>query len=192
MYKVKRGRLACAAKVFELGGLAENEISTLYNSVRKELKAMCLVDKCVNVIRVFGIVKIPDNLVLVMEYASGGSLRNYLNEAERPLDKKEVLDFVYDVANGMKEIYRKGVEHRDLKAANVLLDEHHGKLIAKVCDFGLSKCEDLMTHISSTSNRGGSIKGTLAWKAPEEFDDEPFSQKSDVYSFAIVIWEMMT
>ena len=38
----------------------------------------------------------------------------------------------------------------------------------------------------------GAIKGTLAWKAPEEFDDEPFSQKSDVYSFAIVIWEMMT
>ena len=52
MYKVKRGRFACAAKVFELGGLKEKAISTLYNSVRKELKAMCLVDKCINVIKV--------------------------------------------------------------------------------------------------------------------------------------------
>ena len=108
---------------------------------------MCRVDRCDNIIRVFGVVKnIPDKLVLIIEYASKGSLRDYLDKAKTPLGKEVALNLVYDVVSGMEYIYSKGVEHRDLKADNVLLDDPHGNLIAKVCDFGLSKCEDLITH----------------------------------------------
>ena len=126
-----------------------------------------------------------------MEYASKGSLRDYLdNEKDIPLPKEEVLNLVYDIVNGMKYIYSKNVEHRDLKTDNVLLDTYQANLVAKVCDFGLAKCQALVTHTASMSK--GNSGGTLAWKAPEEFDNAPFNEKCDVYSFGIVIWEIMT
>ena len=58
------------------------------------------------------------------------------NEKDNPLPKEEVLNLVYDIVNGMKYIYSKNVEHRDLKTDNVLLDTYQGNLVAKVCDFG--------------------------------------------------------
>ena len=74
-----------------------------------------------------------------MEYASNGSLRDYLDEAVKP-SSGTWCQTDCDVAFGMKYIYSKGIHHRDLKAANILLDDHHGEVVAKVCDFGLAKC----------------------------------------------------
>eukprot|EP00944_MAST-04C_sp_MAST-4C-sp1_P013968 g13968.t1 len=191
VFRVRQGRFTRVAKVVSLRGLTEERRRKLYDGVRKELVTMCRCLNCENIVRVFGLVKnIPDKLVLIMEYATEGSLRNFLDKAENPLSKELVFNLIYDVANGMKYIYSKGVEHRDLKADNVLLDEQHGELVAKVCDFGLAKCEALITHTASMSK--GTSGGTLAWKAPEEFDDEPFNEKCDVYSFGVVMWEIMT
>ena len=73
---------------------------------------------------------------------------------------------IYDVAVGMKEIYKKGVEHRDLKTDNVLLDNPRGELIAKVCDFGLAKCASLSTHTASNK------RSTLLHKYVKNFSSE--------------------
>ena len=156
VFRVKQRRFTRAAKVVSLRGLTEEKRRKLYDGVRKELTLMCRVDRCDNIVRVFGVVKdIPDKLILVMEYASKGSLRDYLDKATNPLSKEEALNLVYDVVSGMEYIYSKGVEHRDLKADNVLLDDPHGELVAKVCDFGLSKCEALITHTTSMSKGKG-------------------------------------
>ena len=77
-------------------------------------------------------------------------------------------------------------QHRDLKSANVLLTE---KKRAKVADFGLSKCEDLKTTVASTMDAGG-LAGTWAFMAPELLRNRRFTEKSDVYSFAFVLWEV--
>merc|ERR1719316_2581992 len=80
-------------------------------------------------------------LGLVMEYCPGGSLRDALNtDDEITSDRRRM--WVSDVALGMSYLYSQGVEHRDLKALNVLLTRD---LRCKVTDFGLSKCEDLKT-----------------------------------------------
>ena len=68
------------------------------------------------------------------------------------------------------------MEHRDLKTDNVLLDTYQGNLVAKVCDFGLAKCQALVTHTASMSK--GNSGGTLAWKAPEEFDNVPLMKNA--------------
>ena len=93
--------------------------------------------------------------------------------------------WVSDIARGMAYLYSQGVEHRDLKSANVLLTRERR---AKVADFGLSKCEDLRTQLQPSQGRDA--KGTSAYMAPELLKDNVFSEKSDVYSFAMVIWEI--
>eukprot|EP00505_MAST-04D_sp_SCG-Rhode-Island_P004538 Stramenopile-MAST_4_protein_4538 len=193
VYKLTQGRFDLAGKVFLLKGVVEKKRKKLKKDVKKELALMCKVNVCKNVIRVFGVVtNVPDELTLVMGYACYGSVRDYLDEHdEEPLPKALVLNIVNDVANGMREIYKHGVEHRDLKAANVFLDEYHGYVIAKVGDFGISKCEELMTHVRNTTTKA--TAGTLPWKAPEEFTFPfPFDEKCDVFSFAVFMWEVIT
>ena len=85
----------------------------------------------------------------------------------------------------MAHLYSQGVEHRDLKALNVLLTSN---LRGKVTDFGLSKCDDLRT--TQTTQGGGGAAGTSAFMAPELLEDNIFTEKSDVYSYAIVLWEI--
>ena len=143
---------------------------------------MCSTNTCQRVIRVFGVVlQIPGKLVLVMEYAPNGSLRKYIDAQEGVrLPKLFVHNTICDIAYGMKELYRKGVHHRDLKADNVLLDRD---MIAKVSDFGLSKASALITSASSQSKS----VGTPAWQSPEELNDDENldNEKCDVWENAV-------
>ena len=110
------------------------EQQDLYKSFQREFAIMCSA-RSRRVIEVFGIVtKLLGKLVLVMEYAANGSLRAMLDkEPSKPLEQDMALGLIADVAFGMKYLYSKEISHRDLKAANILLDEHYR---AKVCDFG--------------------------------------------------------
>ena len=89
-----------------------------------------------------------------------------------------------DIALGMRYLYSQGVEHRDLKCANCLLTAE-GRV--KVVDFGLSRCEE---RTQMTSTIAMNLKGTPAFMAPEMLEEQTFTEKSDVYSFAIVLWEI--
>ena len=85
-----------------------------------------------------------------------------------------------------RHIYSCKIEHRDLKTHNVLLT-HDGR--CKVTDFGLSRCEELKTFTTTATMRD-SVAGTPAFMAPELFEDNTFTEKSDVYSYAVVLWEI--
>ena len=127
----------------------------------------------------------PTFLGLVMEFCPGGSLRGALDtEDEITSDRRRV--WVSDVALGMAYLYSQGVEHRDLKALNVLLT---GDLRCKVTDFGLSKCDDLKMACTATMG-GAGLAGTPAFMAPELLGDNIFNEQSDVYSFAFVMFEI--
>ena len=95
-----------------------------------------------------------------------------------------------DIAAGMRYLYKSGVEHRDLKTKNVLLDSQRRR--CKVTDFGLSKSEDLNTMATQATMGGGGAKGTPAYMAPELLSENIFTEKGDVYAYAIVIWEVLT
>mmetsp|Transcript_25840 Transcript_25840/g.42413 ORF Transcript_25840/g.42413 Transcript_25840/m.42413 type:complete len:541 (+) Transcript_25840:765-2387(+) len=124
----------------------------------------------------------PGKLMIVTDFMENGSLFDRLGNGD-PLSRREAVKIAIDIAKGMSYLTSRGVIHRDLKSANVLLDQD-GK--AKLSDFGLSrmKCQ--------SSTLANSV-GTAAWMAPELFDDLPiYSEASDVYAFAILLWEILS
>ena len=122
-----------------------------------------------------------------MEFCKGGSLRDVLYSLTEPWSLYDQNNALLDVGIGMDYVHSRGIIHRDLKSLNVLIDE---KGRCKVSDFGQSKSSTLSTCMTMT--RGGAGTGTVAWNAPEVLDDEDATCKADGYSFAIIVWEIMT
>ena len=106
------------------------------------------------IVSVYGVVTTDSSwLGLVVEYCAGGDLREALDADDAAsIDEAQRRSWLSDIALGMAYLYSKGVEHRDLKALNVLLTRD---LRCKVTDFGLSKCEDLKTTATATMGGGG-------------------------------------
>ena len=172
-------------KKMSLVGMTATKRQRMLNHFKSELAIMVRL-RSPRVAHFYGVVTTDTTFLgLVMEYCAGGSLRDALNtDDEITSDRRRSC--VSDVALGMAHLYSQGVEHRDLKALNVLLTHD---LRCKVTDFGLSKCEDLKTTATATMG-GAGLAGTPAFMAPELLEDNTFTEKSDVYSYAIVLWEI--
>ena len=142
------------------------------------------------IVQVFGVVTTDSSwLGLVLEYCEGGTLREALDADDATsIDEAQRRSWLSDIAMGLAYLYSKGVEHRDLKSLNVLLD---GGRRCKVTDFGLSKSEDLNTA-ATQSTMGGGAKGTPAYMAPELLDSNTFTEKTDVYAYGMIVFEVLT
>ncbi|KAH6555203.1 hypothetical protein KP509_1Z274300 [Ceratopteris richardii] len=116
-----------------------------------------------------------------------GSLKNVLSKKDRTIDRRKRLLIAMDAAFGMEYLHSKKIVHFDLKSENLLVnmrDPH--RPICKVGDFGLSKVK----HQTLVS---GGVRGTLPWIAPELLSGKGLvTEKVDVYSFGIVMWELLT
>ncbi|XP_020205843.1 uncharacterized protein LOC109791006 [Cajanus cajan] len=143
-----------------------------------------------NVVAFYGVVLDGPggSVATVTEYMVNGSLRNSLQKSERNLDKRKRLLIAMDVAFGMEYLHGRNIVHFDLKSDNLLVnlrDPH--RPICKVGDLGLSKvkCQTLIS---------GGVRGTLPWMAPELLNGSSslVSEKVDVFSFGIVMWELYT
>lgn len=125
----------------------------------------------------------PPVCCLIMEYVPGGSLRAFLHRNESgSLPMKTILSMALDVARGMEYLHLQGVVHRDLKSENlVLTDDLHVKLT----DFGVG-CLETECDLRSADT------GTFRWMAPEMISHQHYSKKVDVYSFGVILWELVT
>lgn len=122
---------------------------------------------------------------IITEYIPNGSLFHSLQH--RPtspnLTSTNKTLIAIGIANGMMSLHSVGIIHRDLKPLNILLDE---KLLPKICDFGLSRFTNEELNLMSLEI------GTPRWMAPETFDSKNYTNKVDVYSYGILLWEMLT
>ncbi|XP_030261279.1 mitogen-activated protein kinase kinase kinase 7 isoform X2 [Sparus aurata] len=137
-----------------------------------------------NIVKLYGSCHSP--VCLVMEYAEGGSLYNVLHGAE-PLPyytASHAMSWCFQCSQGVAYLHGmkpKALIHRDLKPPNLLLVA--GGTVLKICDFGTA-C-DIQTHMTNN-------KGSAAWMAPEVFEGSNYSEKCDVFSWGIILWEVIT
>ena len=177
----------CLKKI-SIAGLTHARREKVVRSFKTELGIMTQL-RSPRIVSVLGVVTTDSScLGLVMEYCVGGSLRAALDDESGVVTGALQRTWSADVALGMSYLYAQGVEHRDLKALNVLLTSD---LRGKVTDFGLSRCDELKTALTTQATAGGGgAAGTPAFMAPELLEDNVFDEKSDVYSYAMVLWEI--
>ncbi|XP_028783038.1 serine/threonine-protein kinase CTR1 [Neltuma alba] len=157
-----------------------------YEEFRKEVSLMKRL-RHPNIVLFMGAVFEQPNLSIVTEYLSRGSLFELLRmpDARLVLSEKRRLSMAYDVASGMNYLHqmRPPIVHRDLKSPNLLVDDTY---TVKVCDFGLSRTK-ANTFLSSKT-----AAGTPEWMAPEVIRGEPSNEKCDIFSFGVILWELVT
>lgn len=143
-----------------------------------------------NVVAFYGVVQDGPGgtLATVAEFMVDGSLRSVLLRKDRHLDRRKRLIIAMDAAFGMEYLHSKNIVHFDLKCDNLLVNlKDPLRPICKVGDFGLSK-------IKRNTLVSGGVRGTLPWMAPELLNgsSNKVSEKVDVFSFGIVLWEILT
>ncbi|XP_010689838.1 serine/threonine-protein kinase EDR1 isoform X6 [Beta vulgaris subsp. vulgaris] len=138
-----------------------------------------------NVILFLGACTKPPRLSMVTEYMEMGSLYYliHLSGQKKKLSWRRRLKMLRDICRGLMCIHRMKIVHRDLKSANCLVNKHW---TVKICDFGLSRI------MADTSMGDSSSAGTPEWMAPELIRNEPFTEKCDIFSLGVIMWELCT
>ncbi len=136
-----------------------------------------------NIIKVYETGEAAGKGFIAMEYLPGGTLKKYLVE-NFPLKNSEVMKFALQICGGLHEIHKKEIIHRDIKTNNILLNYNNE---AVIMDFGLSK-STLVTTMTSL----GTIIGTLGYVAPEQITNVYIDSRTDIFSFGVVIYELLT
>ena len=184
LFKGKCLHLNVCIKVYsKISKLEEKDKLNLQNEI-----LISLLVNHPNIINIIGISLSLDNetIFIIEEYLIKNSLKNYLENKTVNLNLINKLNLIYDISKAIYYLHSREpkILHRDLKSSNILLDNN---LNCKLCDFGLSKL--IYNNISNYQTNSTS---TLYWMSPEFLCDGIFNEFSDIYSFAILIWEIMT
>ncbi len=137
-----------------------------------------------NITTVHALINESRNVYMVMELVRGETVEDLLKRRNGPLGLSEALGIIGQVADGLAYAHSMGVIHRDIKPANLMITEG-GRV--KIMDFGIARARG-----SQRLTRDGSIVGTLAYMAPEQLRGEPGDERSDLYSLAIVLYEIVS
>lgn len=168
-----------AAKLVDASGASGTVGEDLLNEFHREVAVVSKL-RHPNVVLFLGAAMSPPRYCLVFEYMQNGTLTDLIRS------RKSLIDFfriAKEMAMGMNYLHLCSIMHRDLKSGNVLLDAYG---TVKISDFGLS----CVLEIGSSSDLTAET-GTYRWMAPEVIRHEPYSNKADVYSYGVVLWEMI-
>ncbi|AGD92983.1 putative serine/threonine-protein kinase/receptor [Megavirus lba] len=136
-----------------------------------------------NIVFMVGICINKPNICIVTEYIKNGNLRQVLENRTIKITWKQKLEMLNGIAQGINYLHTSDpvIIHRDIKPSNLLVDENY---VIKITDFGFATVKQENTRMTHC--------GTPCWTAPEILRGETYDEKVDIYSFGIVMWEILT
>lgn len=127
---------------------------------------------------------------LVTEFVDGGTLRDWSKAS--PRSWQDVVELVIGLADGLATAHDAGILHRDIKPGNILVTKTG---YAKLADFGLAKLHESLSlvndGVTESRTRAGAIVGTIGYMSPEQATGRPVDARSDVFSFGVVLYELL-
>jgi len=147
-----------------------------------------------NIVQLMGLCIETDDMYIITEFISGGDLRSKLKDKTVEMDWRLRTEILRDIALAMNYLHSKNIMHRDLKSHNLLVGENWK---VKVCDFGLARSAPSDEDGGGGGGGGGgnnlmTIVGTNEWMAPEVAMGENYDKSADVFSYGMVIYELIT
>ncbi|XP_023173641.2 fibroblast growth factor receptor homolog 1 [Drosophila hydei] len=180
-------------------GHTDDDIASLV----REMEVMKIIGRHINIINLLGCCSQSGPLYVIVEYAPHGNLKDFLYK-NRPLSKeqldssqsappapqhviteKDLVKFAHQIARGMDYLASRRCIHRDLAARNVLVSDDY---VLKIADFGLAR--DIQSTDYYRKNTNGRLP--IKWMAPESLQEKFYDSQSDVWSYGILLWEIMT
>uniref|UniRef100_A0ACB8EWR9 Ephrin type-B receptor 4 n=1 Tax=Sphaerodactylus townsendi TaxID=933632 RepID=A0ACB8EWR9_9SAUR len=141
-----------------------------------------------NIIRLDGVITSSVPVMIITEFMENGALDSFLRSNDGQFTPIQLVGMLRGIASGMRYLSDMSYVHRDLAARNILVNSN---LVCKVSDFGLSRfLEENSSDPTYTSTLGGKIP--IRWTAPEAIAFRKFTSASDVWSYGIVMWEVMS
>uniref|UniRef100_A0A8D9E3Q1 receptor protein-tyrosine kinase n=1 Tax=Cacopsylla melanoneura TaxID=428564 RepID=A0A8D9E3Q1_9HEMI len=159
-----------------------------------EMEVIKMIGSHINIINLLGICTQEGPLYIIVEYAEHNNLRDFLRKHEPKentyvnefvITQRDLISFAYQITNGMKYLHSKRCIHRDLAARNVLVSKNY---TMKIADFGLAR--DVNNQDYYRQRTDGAVP--VRWVAPEALFHRFYTYQSDVWSFGILLWEIMT
>ncbi|MCH8033429.1 MAG: protein kinase, partial [Bacteroidetes bacterium] len=135
-----------------------------------------------NIAHIYAIEETEDEMFIVMEFIDGIELKDKIKSG--PISTDEIINIANQIAEGLDVAHKKGILHRDIKSSNIMITED-GKV--KIMDFGLAKIKG-RTELTKI----GATVGTAAYMSPEQAKGEVVDQRTDIWSFGVVLFEMLT
>ena len=138
-----------------------------------------------NIATVFAIDEVDDQTFIAMEYIEGQSLQDIVGaNGGKPMPLDKAIDYATQTAAGLQAAHEKGITHRDIKSANIMVTD---KEVVKIMDFGLAK----LTNRSKLTQLGTTL-GTAAYMSPEQSRGENTDHRADIWSLGVVLYEMIS
>lgn len=143
-----------------------------------------------NIVQYLGCGSSAEYLNIFLEYVPGGSVQTMLN-SYGALPEPLVRSFVRQILNGLSYLHNRDIIHRDIKGANILVDNKGG---IKISDFGISKKLEATNILNGANNNKHrpSLQGSVFWMAPEVVKQTSYTRKADIWSLGCLVVEMMT
>lgn len=135
-----------------------------------------------NVVQVFDVGFDENSYYMVMEFVDGPTLKNVI-ETSGFLPEKQAIEYALQICRALSAAHKNGIIHRDIKPHNILVNEND---VAKVTDFGIAK------SVTSKVETDSQVIGSVYYVSPEQAKGEKVDQRTDIYSFGIMLYEMLT